>query len=59
LLDAGADPDQEDNDGDSARTCAEDDDNDAMKVLLRNAKRLDAANTSFESWKSQISQFSC
>jgi hypothetical protein len=41
LLDAGADPDHEDMEGDTPRNCAEDDDNDEMKVLLRNAKRLD------------------
>mmetsp|Transcript_9875 Transcript_9875/g.18575 ORF Transcript_9875/g.18575 Transcript_9875/m.18575 type:complete len:368 (-) Transcript_9875:529-1632(-) len=59
LLDAGADPDQEDNDGDTPRSCAEDDDNNDMKVLLRTAKRVDTANTSFGSLKSQLSQYSC
>ena len=40
LLDAGGDPDQKDIDGETPRTCAEDDDDEEMKILLRNALRL-------------------
>ena len=50
LLAVGADPDHEDMDGDTPRSCAEDDDNEEMKSLLREAKRRDEeVDNSFQS----------
>jgi len=42
LVNAGADPDHQDVDGDTPRSCAEDDDNEDMKMLLRGAQCVKA-----------------
>jgi acyl-CoA-binding protein len=59
LLDAGADPDHEDADGDTPRTCAEDDSDEEIQTLLRQAKPLESLEKSFSSMGTEASQYSC